>query len=267
MTEQDKLIQLKELLLDEDRLLAEKLFNKLEFLEQELLVQKNLDRHIAPIIKEKIDQFSEEIPQKLGPTITEALSVQIKNSQDQVVEALFPIIGKMIKRYIQQEIKMLSDSINEKVQSTFSVKSFKRKIKSVFTGVSEKEIILAEMSKSEIQQIFIIEKGSGLIITEYVKEETMDKDMLAGMLTAIKSFVEDAITHKNDQLELIDYEMNQIYIKNLKSYYFAFVLSGKMHDAFKSELENKIYDFSVKNLKSSPTKKTGEQLKSFFIDE
>ena len=112
-------------------------------------------KHISPIIQEKIDKFSEEIPKNLGPTITEALSVQIKNSQDQVVEALFPIIGKMIKRYIQQEIKMLSDSINEKLQSTISIKSLKRKIKSVFSGVSEKEIILSELSNPEIQQIFI----------------------------------------------------------------------------------------------------------------
>jgi len=267
MTEQDKLIQLKALLLDEDRVLAEKLLTKLEFLEQEFLIQKNLDRHVGPIIKEKIDAFSEEIPEKLGPTITEALSVQIKNSQDQVVEALFPIIGKMVKRYIQQEIKMLSDNINEKVQSTFSIKTIKRKLKSIFTGVSEKEIILSELSNPEIQQLFIIEKGSGLILTEYVKNETMDKDMLAGMLTAIKCFIEDAIKNKDNQLELIDYEMNQIFLKNFKSYYFAFVLSGKMNDAYKSKLENKIYDFSVKHLKSSPTNKTGEELKAFFKDE
>lgn len=267
MTDQDKLSQLKELLLDEDRVLAEKLFHKLEFLEQEYLDQSNLEKHIAPIIKEKLDKFSEEIPDKLGPTITEALSVQIKSSQDQVVEALFPIIGKMIKRYIQEEIKALSDSINEKVQKTLSIKSIKRKIKSIITGVSEKEIILSELSKPEIQQIFIIEKGSGLILTEYVKEETLDKDMLAGMLTAIKSFVEDAITHKNEQLELIDYELNQIYLKNLNSYYFAFVLSGKMTDVFKNELENKIFDFATKHLKSSPTTKTSEDLKAFFLNE
>ena len=267
MTEQDKLSQLKELLLDEDRVLAEKLLNKLAYLEQEYFDQKNLEKHISPIIQEKIDKYSAEIPKNLGPTITEALSVQIKNSQDQVVEALFPIIGKMIKRYIQQEIKMLSDSINEKLQSTISIKSLKRKIKSVFSGVSEKEIILSELSNPEIQQIFIIEKGSGIILTEYVKEETMDSDMLAGMLTAIKSFVEDAITNKNEQLELIDYETNQIYLKNLNSYYFAFVLSGKMNDVYKSELENKIYDFASIYLKTSPSSKTSDDLKNFFLDE
>ena len=45
-----------------------------------------------------------------------------------MVEALYPIMGKMIKKYIQAEIKKLNDSISEKIDNAFSFRNiFKSK--------------------------------------------------------------------------------------------------------------------------------------------
>jgi uncharacterized protein YicC (UPF0701 family) len=124
MTESEKLAKLKELLLNEDRDIAQKILQKLDDLENTVNTHEKLSEKVNPIIDEKLQVFTEEIPHKLGPTITKALSEEIKNSQDKVVEALFPIIGKMIKKYIQQEIALLSDRINSQVQSTFSITNY-----------------------------------------------------------------------------------------------------------------------------------------------
>jgi hypothetical protein len=251
MTESQKLLILKQLLLDEDREFANSILQKLELLENTVNIQENLSEKVNPIIDKKIDFFAQNIPQKLGPTITEALGLQIKNSQDQVVEILFPIIGKMIKKYVQQEMKVLSESINNQLQNTFSLGKLKRKIKSVFTGASEKEIILSELSKSKIEQVFVIEKGSGLLISSTSREESIDQDMIAGMLTAIKSFVEDAFAKKDQSLELIQYELYNIHIQNFSSYYIAVVVSGIFDTHFKSVLENKLFDFATKHVNNN----------------
>lgn len=270
MNDSEKLVQLKELLLNEDRDFAQQILQKLESVETILNQEKLLSEKVNPIIDKKIETFTEEIPSKLGPTITEALKVQIRDSQDQVVEALFPIIGKMIKKYIQQEINNLSESINNQVQSTFSIKKWNRKIKSFFTGVSEKNIILSEMVKPKVEQIFIIEKGSGLLIANVSKsEENIDKDMIAGMLTAIKSFVEDAFTKEEQSLELIQYELYNIYIQNMASYYVAAVISGSFNSEFKNELEDKILDFATKHKKeklAEDSKITNKLIESLFND-
>ena len=47
------------------------------------------------------------------------------------------------------------------------------------------------------------------------KTEAMDEDMVAGMLTAIKSFVEDAFKGGNMELERIDYELFTIHLQKL----------------------------------------------------
>ncbi len=244
MTESEKLAKLKELLLDEDRELAHKILSKLDSVETTLNTQEKLSEKVNPIIDGKLSIFVEEIPEKLGPTITQALSTEIKKSQDKVVEALFPIIGKMIKKYIQQEIKALSDAVNNQVQSTFSVTTWKRKFKAYFSGKTETEVILSELNKGTIEQVFMIEKGSGLIIASASREERVDEDMIAGMLTAIKSFVEDAFKKDNQSLELIQYELSEIYIQNFTSYYFAVVISGGFDNALKNEIENKLFDIA-----------------------
>ena len=264
MTDSEKLSKLKELLLNEDRDFAQNILQKLDSLDSTVNIPEKLSEKVNPIIDKKIDTFVEEIPTKLGPVIADALT----KSQDKVVEALFPIIGKMIKKYIQQEIKALSDSINSQVQTTFSLKTWQRKFKAFFTGVTEQELILSEMNKTSVEQIFIIEKGSGLIISSASKKESIDEDMIAVMLTAIKSFVEDAFKRDQQSLELIQYELFEIHIQNFTTYYFAVVISGGFDVIFKNKLENKLFDIAS-NIKSDAIDKEHitNKLKEFLENE
>jgi len=244
MEKKDKLKLLKDILLTEDRVFAQTITKKIEKLNSVLNTKDQLSEKVDPIIKDQLDDFVKEIPKTLGPTITKTLKEEIKNSKDAVVEALYPIMGKMIKKYIQNEIKMLSERINKQVQSSFSFKNWKRKFKSKVTGVSEEEIILSNLIKPEIEQIFIIEKDSGILSGSYSKKETIDKDLISGMLTAIKSFVEDAFSAGNQDLESIEYELYNIHIQNFHAYYIALVISGAYNQTYKNKLENKLLNFS-----------------------
>ncbi|MGB5418401.1 cell envelope biogenesis protein OmpA, partial [Algibacter sp.] len=192
---------------------------------------------------QKLNTFIEQIPKTLGPTITEALKEEIKNSQDAVVEALYPILGQMIKRYVQHEMKLLSERINNQVNKTFSFKRFFRKAKSKAAGINESDLLLQEQSNAQIEQVIIIEKGSGLLLAEYSKNKMADEDMVAGMLTAIKSFVEDAFKKEKQSLHYIEYDLYHIHLQNFSSFYIAVVISGVYNVIFKDKLEDKILDF------------------------
>lgn len=245
MTEADKLTLLKDLLLTDDRAYAESIHKKIKALEAILNEQKKLSNKVDPIIDERLEEFIEEIPETLGPTITEALAEQIKNSKDQVVEALYPIMGKMIKKYISQEINLLTERINKQLEDSFSAKSWKRKFRSWFGGVREEELLLSQLSSiSQVEQVLVVEKNSGVLIGQYAKTETIDKDMVSGMLTAIKSFVEDAFQGKSQNLELIEYELYHIHIQSFVSYYVAVVISGEYNLIFKNKIQDIIFNFT-----------------------
>ncbi|WP_109301690.1 cell envelope biogenesis protein OmpA [Aquimarina sp. AU474] len=272
MEEQDKLKLLKQLLLSEEKEFADSIAQKVEELNKIVHQKQELSHKVDPIIDDKLEQFVEEIPKTLGPTITQALKEEIKNSQDAVVEALFPIIGKMIKKYIAHEMKLLSENISRQTKNAFSFKNWFRKTKAKAQGITEGDLALTDYAKPRLIQMFVIEKDSGLLITDYspLSDGTIDKDMVAGMLTAIKSFVEDAFQGGDQNLELIEYELYTIHIQNFYSYYIAAVVSGAYSMMFKEVLEDQILDFaqqhiSTKDLENSTlfTKK----LKKYFADE
>ncbi len=272
MEEQDKLKILKELLLTEEKEFADAIAQKVEALTNIVNQKQELSHKVDPIIDDKLDQFVQEIPKTLGPTITEALKEEIKNSQDAVVEALFPIIGKMIKKYIAHEMKLLSENISRQTKKAFSFKNWFRKTKASAHGIKEGDLAISDYAKPRLIQMFVIEKNSGILIADYspLSEGTIDKEMIAGMLTAIKSFVEDAFHGGGQNLEMIEYELYTIHIQNFYSYYVAAVISGAYTMMFKEVLEDQIIDFAKNNISSKELKNNTlftQKLKKYFADE
>lgn len=270
MNQEDKLNILKDILLTDEREYASNIQKKIELLEETINKQKKLSRKVTPIIDEKLEEFVDEIPKTLGPVITKTLKEEIKNSQEAVVEALFPIIGKMIKRYIQSEMKMLSEQINSTINNTFSFESIKRKIKSKVTGVSEADLIIQDALNPRIEQLMVIEKGSGLLISEYTKTNNIEEDMVAGMLTAIKSFIEDAFQKENEELQSITYDTYHIHVQNFSRYYIAAVISGTFNAIYKNELEDKLLDFAKNHINKDDLENKevfSKKLKVYFDNE
>lgn len=246
MNQDEKLNIIKDILLTDEREFVSSIEKKIQILEHSINEKKQLSAKVDPIINEKLQQFIKEIPNTLGPTITKTLKEEIKNSQDAVVEALFPILGKMIKRYVQHEMKLLSEKINNQVNNTFSFKRFFRKAKSKASGIEESDLIIQEQTNTKIEQVIIIEKGSGMVLAEYSKTKMADEDMVAGMLTAIKSFAEDAFIKESQNLHYIEYDLYHIHLQNFSSFYIAVVVSGAYNVIFKDKLEDKILNFANK---------------------
>ncbi|MBT8253331.1 MAG: cell envelope biogenesis protein OmpA [Flavobacteriaceae bacterium] len=244
MTTRDKLNILRDILLDDEREQVSAIDKKIRRLENTLNRKSRLSVKVDPIIDNKLEHFVEEIPETLGPKITETLRFEIKNSQAEVVEALYPIMGKMIKRYIQNEISMLVDRINSNLKKTFSFKNIKKSIKAKFNGKNEAHDLITKQLQPVIEQILVIEKGSGIVISEFSKTQNIDQDMIGGMLTAIKSFAEDAFTKEEERLQQIDYDLFTIHIQNFSSYYMAIVLSGPFNLYYRDRLEDKLLDFA-----------------------
>ncbi|WP_062053737.1 hypothetical protein [Aquimarina longa] len=272
MEDQDKLKILKQLLLSEEKEFADSITQKVEALHKIVHQKKELSYKVDPIIDEKLEEFVQEIPKTLGPTITEALREEIKNSQDAVVEALFPIIGKMIKKYIAHEMKLLSENISNKTKKAFSFRNWFRKTKAKVQGISDGDIALSDYAKPRLIQMFVIEKNSGILLADYspLSDNTVDKEMVAGMLTAIKSFVEDAFQGGDQNLELIEYELYTIHIQNFYSYYVAAVVSGAYTMMFKEVLEDQIIDFAKNHVSNKELKNSNlftKKIKKHFADE
>ena len=240
MNEKDKIEILKDILFTDDREFEERISKRVTLLERTFNERKKLSKKVDPIIENQLEEFTNSIPQTLGPTITATLKEEIKNHKDEVVDALYPVLGKMVKKYVAQEMKLLSEKIDNRLGF---LKSWKIKIRSFFTGEKENQLLMNELSSAKIEQVLLIEKDSGILKASYTKSKTIDEEMISGMFTAIKSFVEDAFDQRGQELELIEYENYQIHLQSFATHYIAVVISGNYSLSSKNKLQDLIFDF------------------------
>ncbi|MEL7002309.1 MAG: cell envelope biogenesis protein OmpA, partial [Bacteroidota bacterium] len=203
--------KLKQILLEEERSDQLKVVERLNQIDAKIEEREQLEPKVNPIIEDKVVYLQENFSTVFGPEVTKSIRKQIQESQDEVVEALYPIIGKMIKKYIVKEFELLSDRVDQQIDRAFSLDGWIRRIKS-WLGIKQDAVRLDEtLLQPQIEQILVIQKDSGLIIGSYSQNPSVDNDMVAGMITAIKTFAQDAFNKDAQDLEMIEYETFKLF--------------------------------------------------------
>ncbi|MEM8908258.1 MAG: hypothetical protein AAGD05_10470 [Bacteroidota bacterium] len=235
------LAQLKDILLQEDREALQKLQQILE--EEEQLAKK-----VSPIIKKHLDFIKSNFKTEYGAHIEAIVEAKIEASQDEIVNIIYPKLDTMIKKYITASFQKLKDNIDaqlKKVRRTFSIRRFFNRFRG---DTSERDVILSHLDPPEIHEIYAIQRDSGLLLGHFSRTQNIDQDVIAGMLTAIKSFVEDAFQAGQEDLEMIQYENYKIFLQNLQTYYFAVVISGSMSASEREQLSTNLIKFAGKDM-------------------
>ncbi len=243
MSTNSSLDALRSILFEEEKKEIVQMSDELQLLNSKL--EESINNHDIPEeeLQGILKYMMEVMPEKLGPAITATLKTQISESRDEVIQVLYPIIGQMIKKFINREIQLLTEKIDHQLEHAFSFDNLVLRMKAMVTGVSYAELMIKHSNKPEVMEVFIIEEGSGLLLGSYSRFSTMDKDMIAGMLTAIKSFVNDAFEAKDQKLEMVEYDLYRIYIQHFRKFYMAVVISGAVDTEFKSGLDDNILKF------------------------
>ena len=204
---------------------------------------------VQPVVEEKIGYIKRNFNDVFGEEIKHSIKIQMTDSREDFIEALYPLIGKLVKSYVKNEFEKLFESINSRLDKTFSYGSFINRIKSYFTGIRYEELAIKNALGLNIEDVYIIHRESGLLIGNYSRNNSADVDMVAGMLAAIKQFAEDAFnTNAGDDLETIEYGNSKIMIQSFYRYYVATVVNGVIDSRFKARLNNHLLSFGEKNL-------------------
>ncbi|WP_242062033.1 OmpA family protein [Nostoc punctiforme] len=221
----------------------------------------SMSEAIAPAVPLAISQqiivAPQEVSDAIAPAMGRAIKKQIEIEQNIVVDALYPIIGSTIAKYMAETIR----AINRQVEETLSVEGIKRKIRAKLQGVSEAELILKEAVSFGIQAIFLIHKASGLIISNIQRSDAqqLEAEMVAGMLTAIRSFANDCINQSGSvtELDAITYGTSQIILEVAGYCYLAIVIQGEPSKNFIHKMRHNF---------SEVIKKYGGELENFDGD-
>jgi hypothetical protein len=189
---------------------------------------------VEPVLSLKVVELKKNFNKFFGYEVKEAVKAEVHNSKDEFIEAFYPIMGKLIRRYMRYEIEAWFDKFTSQVENTFSWQYWRDRL----SGKAKLPHLV-----THIEEVFIIAHGSGLLIGSYSQNNTADINMIAGMLTAVKGFMGEVFNNKGD-LSTIDYAEYEILIHDHFKYYFAVVVSGMPDEHFKAKVRTILDDFA-----------------------
>lgn len=186
-----------------------------------------LEAELASVRQQLFD--SEALIEILSPIIMYAIAERVRESKDEVAEALYPAIGKSITRAVQEAIRDLARTIDTKMrQGLNSPKQLVQRLGMTLRGVDPQAAALRDLLPFEIQEIFLIHRDTGLLVHHLSNTNTLtDADLISGMLTAIRAYVRDSFgTNTDGSLDAISYGNLRIIIEEGSLVYVAVVLHG-----------------------------------------
>ncbi len=255
----DKILleQLREALLREDRAaLAE--------LRHILNTRKELEERVNPIIKEHLLELEQSFPDAYLDVVQKIVDRRMHQKQNELINILYPRLGMMVRKYVNSEVRLWMERLQANIRRTSRTVFWSKRRRA--------EEIILENSKSIVEEAYIVSHESGLLLGSASSAETVDKDMIAGMLTAIKAFVEDAFKRTDEELQGIRYGGYEIMIQNFFNYYIALAIAGSISEQERDELAGKILQFAASELNHDLQEpdpvfyaKMNTQLEAYFI--
>jgi len=161
---------------------------------------------VAGVLAEAIEERNKKddrIKEVLQPNIEEALHDSVHKDPRPLTEALFPIIGPAIRRSVAETLNGMFRSFNQVLESSLSIRSLRWRIEAWRTGQPFSQVVLMKTLVYQVEQVFLIHQGSGLLLGHVQSENAIvqDPDMVSGMLTAIRDFITDSFAvEEGDQL-------------------------------------------------------------------
>lgn len=212
------------------------------------LLEEDVER-----LRASLDKVGEQINDREGlittlkPALADAIGASIHDSRDAMVNALYPIMGRLVTRAVAESIRDLARSIDEQMRNAFSFRMLMRRAKARASGVSDSTLLLRDALPFHIVQLFLIHPDSGLVLAHAddgslqvdVTQPKADSEIIGGMLTAIHSFVEEAFGRGEEgSLDEVQYGRLNILIETSTYAYMACVVRGVAPHGLRAELRS-----------------------------
>lgn len=181
----------------------------------------------------------------VAPILGDAIRRQIQESQEEIIDALYPVIGQIIMRAVTGAMRDLARSVDEKLQAATDFQRFSRRIRSLFTGVPVGELALREALPLLVQEIYLIHRESGLLLWYATRtpDRNADSDLISGMLTAIQEFAGQVLGSGEAHLHQLQFGNRELILEFGRHAYVAMVIDGVPPSNFRWKAHQRVYAF------------------------
>lgn len=171
---------------------------------------------LADALREAGRTDREALIRAIAPNILATVRNEIGMAHPEIIEALSPRMGELIRATVAKAVEDLQRQIDEAMPIDLWIASFR----AALTGTPATGWILKDETGFRVIEAFLIERGSGLILAQDRPDEVegeaaaLDDDLLGGMIAALDSFAHDAFGGSGiDELRQLTLSAGTIYLR------------------------------------------------------
>ncbi|MEM1094388.1 MAG: OmpA family protein [Bacteroidota bacterium] len=142
-----------------------------------------------------------KLAKALAPTVEETLRVSVERDPQPIADAIYPVILPAIRKAIADALESTLAAVNRTVERGFSAQGWRWRFEAWRSGQSYAEIALRHTLVYRVEQLFLIDRITGLPLRHVVAEsvEAQDSALVSGMLTAIQDFVQTSFVQGGNE--------------------------------------------------------------------
>ena len=203
-------------------------------LEKESQDPERQRRRIADALPDSLNEAYRDSPRQLTRSlempVSECIEGSVKRNPAFFADILYPVMGPAIRRSIAQTMRELVQHINQTLEHSLTVKGLKWRAEAARSGIPFAEIVLRHTLRYRVEEAFLIQSGSGLLI-QHVRQQqthTTDADAVSAMLTAIRDFAHDTLDTEDEdaRLETVDVGEHTLWLVHGPRAYLACAIRG-----------------------------------------
>ncbi len=202
-------------------------------------------RDIGEVLPETLLQHAldPELARALAPGVERAITASVRQNPAPLADALFPVMGPAIRKAVAAALSGMIESLNRAIELSVSWRSILWRLEALRSGKPFAEVVLLHTVLYRIEQVFLIERSSGLLLQHVHagppgNNEVRDVDMVSGMLTAIRDFVQDSFRVTTQEgLEALKVGELSVWIEQGPRAVIAAVIRGEAPRAFRERLQ------------------------------
>ena len=174
---------------------------------------------VSRVLPQAISQSSagdKKLALALEPITADAIRASIRKNRQVLVEVLFPVMGPAIRKAIAAAIQGMIQSFNQILEYSLSPRSLGWRLEALRTRRSFAEVVLLHTLLYQVEQVFLIHRRTGIVLQHALAQNAVaqDPDLVSGMLTAIRDFVQDSFgARKEDGLDSLRVGERNVWIE------------------------------------------------------
>lgn len=180
-----------------------------------------------------------QLASAVAPVVVAAIRSEIVNSKDMMVEALYPITGRLVASGIAVAFKELTERINLRLEALTSSRHWQMRLQSWKTGRPLAEIALQDAHGATMLRAFLLERGSGKMLAHWRAGggEDSNPELVSGMIAAISEFAANVLSERHGELRTLDLGASTVYLRASARLVLAVEMLGDLGSQGQRRLE------------------------------